>query len=147
MKLEYAYLAEFALAHPDSRVYVIGGGIDRIHVDTLPFRHPSLSLVLKLHFEAAECGVEHHVQVNGSGPGASKLLSNANITLRPELDRAAPNMGTSLHSVLNIQGILITAFGEHVIHVDVGGKRLASVSLQVLNAASRGPAPHSRLLQ
>lgn len=146
MNLEYAYLAEFALAHPDGRVYVIGGGFDRIYIDKVPFRYPQLSLVLKLHFMASECGVEHHVRVSGSGPSGSKLLSRADITVLPGLDASSPGLGASLHSVLNVQGIQITAFGEHLVHLVANGDRLGSVSLQVLNAANRRPSPLARPL-
>jgi len=59
VKITVAMLADQALAHPDGKLYITGGGIRSLNVTTLPARYGQLALALQLVFGPDEVGNQH----------------------------------------------------------------------------------------
>jgi hypothetical protein len=58
MEVAFAFLANFGEITPDGRLNVIGGDIDALNSDEVPFTFPLLCFVAKLLFDPEELGRE-----------------------------------------------------------------------------------------
>jgi hypothetical protein len=131
MKLQFAFLADFALAHPDGKIYVLGGGFDTIFASELPVRHPHLALVMNLQFAPTETGRTYAIEVRPQDSGGEPFLAATTIQATPQRNLQAPSAPVTFQSVLNYQGVQLRAPGEHKFSIVVDGQELVAVPLRV----------------
>ncbi|HLB77276.1 MAG TPA: hypothetical protein VJO72_09605 [Candidatus Dormibacteraeota bacterium] len=136
MKLQFAFLADFALAHPDGKIYVLGGGFDTIYASVLPARHPHLSLVMNLQFAATETGRTYPIEIHAQDSTGAPFLQVMTIEANPQRNLQAPTSPVTFQSVLNFQGVQLRTAGEHTFTILVDGQELAAVPLRVTKVAA-----------
>lgn len=132
MKLQFAFLADFALAHPDGKLYVLGGGFDTVYVPDLPVRHPHLALVLSLRFDASECGRSYVIEIHPKDGRGASFFPTATVQANPQRNPQAPTLAVAFHSVVNFQGVPLKVPGEHLFSLLVDGRELAAIPLRVI---------------
>jgi hypothetical protein len=131
MKVPFAFLADFAVAHPDGKIYVIGGGWDTILVGSLPATHPHLSLVLKFEFTPAECGLQHTITIHPLDADGAPFLQVTTMQAVPQKNPQYPRLPVGLQYVLNVQGLMLTKEGEYIFSILVDGQEAASIPIRV----------------
>ena len=133
MRVPFAFLADFALGHPqDGKVYVIGGGWDTIQVQSLPATHPHLALALKLEFAPAECGQQHTISIHPLDADGAAFLPVASLQVTPQKNPKYPHLPVGVQYVLNIQGLVLSKEGEYAFSILVDGHEAASIPLRVV---------------
>jgi hypothetical protein len=136
MKLQFAFLADFALAHPDGKLYVLGGGFDTLDAAVLPARHPHLSLVMNFQFAANETGRSYAIEIRPQDSTGAPFLQVMTIEASPQRNLQAPTSPVTFQSVLNFQGVQLRTAGEHTFSIVVDGQELAAVPLRVTKIAA-----------
>lgn len=131
MKVALALIAEYALAHPDGRLYITGGGIRTLPFSAFPAKQPRLSLALGIEFLPEEVGRAHAMTIEFVGPEKEQLLRpfEAFLTVPPDIERDAPPY---LHFVYNMENIALPAKGEHSFKVVIDGEDKCTVPLTVV---------------
>ena len=102
MRVRMAMLADFALAHQDGKIYILGGGIEIIRPDNFQYTHPTLSLVSKVEFAASECGRAHTIEVHpldADGKAFDANLRRERLTLEEVLAQARIQQISSLDDI------------------------------------------------
>ncbi len=141
MKVPFAFLADFALGHPDGKIYVIGGGWDTIQVANLPAAHPHLALVLKMEFAPAECGQQHTIAIHPLDADGAPFLPVATMQVTPQKNPKYPHLPVGVQYVLNIQGLLLTKEGEYAFSILVDSQEAASIPLRVVRLEGQPSGP------
>src|SRR5712691_449924 len=121
MRETFAFLADFGLAHPDFKIYVIGGGLDTIQVPSFPAMHPHITLILKLEFTPTECGQQHTIVIHPLDADGAPFLPAATLQVTPQRNPKFPRLPVGLQYVLNIQGLMLTKEGEYAFSIVVDG--------------------------
>lgn len=137
MKVPFAFLADYAVANTDGKIYVIGGGFDSIFVGALPAMHPHMALVVKLEFAPAECGQQHTIAVHPLDADGSPFLPVATMQVTPQKSPQYPHMPATFQYVLNIQGLVLSKEGEYAFSILVDSQEAASIPLRII----RGKPP------
>jgi Family of unknown function (DUF6941) len=127
MEVEYAFLADAAQTSSDGKLYVLGGGIDRIRAKKFPTAHPSMSLVLKLKLHPAECEREHTLEVELWDPDAN--LVGGKVSAKFKAKRQERGRPAFLQLVLNAVQTTFTRPGDFAFQIVIDGQHYRSVSL------------------
>lgn len=138
MRVPFAFLADFGLAHPDGKIYVIGGGLDTIQVPSFPAMHPQITLVLKLEFAPTECGQQHTITIHPLDADGAPFLPAATLQVTPQRNPKYPRLPVGLQYVLNIQGLMLSKEGEYAFSVVVDSQEVVSIPLRIVQSALPG---------
>jgi hypothetical protein len=130
MRVAFAYLADYALAHPDGKVYVVGGGLDTIYALQLPVHQPQLSLVAKIEFMPSECGRQHTVEVHGLDSDGHAFMPSATMQIAPPRNTASPALPSGFQFVFNM-ALLLPRAAEYAFSILVDAAEVASIPLRV----------------
>src|SRR5438132_8623328 len=106
-------LADQALAHPDGKLYITGGGIRSLNVTTLPARYGQLALALQLVFGPDEVGNQHHLRITARQPDGQELRGEASIPITPVVSRLDPHGVTELPVVFTMRDLIFPLQGEY----------------------------------
>jgi hypothetical protein len=131
MEVEFAFLADAAEAAPNQKLYVLGGGIEKIFAPAFPAIHPSLALVLKLKLLPDECDRVHRLVIELWGPNDQQLTPAISGDVTAQRDADDPARPRSVPLVLNILSLQLPQPGEYTFHIVLNGQRLKSVPLVV----------------
>ena len=129
-------LADYALGHPDGKVYIVGGGLEILKPTTMPFVVPNLSFVVKVEFTPAEAGRPRVIEVIPLDSDAHPLSPPARVDVTPQPNREYPGLPVAVQVVLNIRDLKIDRAQTLAFAALVDGHEVASVPLHVL--APRG---------
>jgi uncharacterized protein DUF6941 len=133
MKVRFAFLADYALAHPmDTKLYVIGGGFDTIWAQTFPTRHPQVSLVVRVEFMPAECGRQHTIEIHPLDVDGQPFLPPAKLQVTPQKNPQAPTLPANFALVLNLQGLQLNKPGDYVFSILIDGQEMESLPLHAV---------------
>ncbi len=139
MQLEFAFLADSAQVSSDGKLFVLGGGIDRIFSQQFPTTHPYMSLVLKIQLHSAECDREHGLEVElwdpDGNPIGGKVAGNFS-TPRPP--GGQPSFVQLVMNVLNTE---FRVAGDYAFQVVVDGQLLKTLPLHLEQIAGQPQAP------
>ena len=124
-----ALLADSALAHPDGKMYVLGGGIDMLFTPSVPFQAQPFSLVLKVEFDPVECGRPHTIEVHLLDPDAGEVIPPMKSVLVPQRHPQWPTRKSGVGLVLGLQGITFRRYGDFAFNVLVDGNVQTSLPL------------------
>lgn len=131
MEVEFAFLADAAEATPNQKLYVLGGGIEKIYAPSFPATHPSISLVVKLRLHPIECDRVHHLEIELWGPNAQRLGPTVSGDVMAQRDADDPARPRSVPLVLNILSLHIPEPGEYIFQIVLNGQHMKSVPLIV----------------
>jgi len=128
----FAMLADFALAHPDGKVYILGGGVEILKPPALPFVLPNVSFITKIEFTPAETGRARVLEIVPLDSDGRPLGPRARIDVMPLQSPEYPGLPVSVQFVLNIRDLAIDRAQSLAFAVLVDGHELASVPLHVI---------------
>lgn len=140
MKLVFSFLAEYALAHDDGRVYVIGGGITRLYAESFPYDHPQMSLVARIEFDGAESQGQS-LRVTLVDAAGKETATPGQVSLGWEPGTFAPGEPRAIHIVLSFQQLHFAKAGDYSFHLYVGAqqkRKLGSLQFSVKKGQSAG---------
>lgn len=142
MKLDFAILADAAVAHADGRIYVMGGAFARIKLER-PYRYPQLSIILRLKLTPEEASAPHefeltliHRKTKQVVIGPATLTSGVD-----DGDHANPAINVSVTA----QQVEFKAAGDYEYQIKVDGKRVGKVDLEIVLDAGGEPPTSSGL--
>lgn len=125
-----ALLADFAVAHPDGKLYITGGGLRSLSFGTFPATRPRLALALALEFAGTALQEPHTMSIHAVGPGDEQIIKPIVGTLTPTVPISADQVGYS-HFVTTIDDITFPAEGDYRFEIRIDGERQAEIPLKV----------------
>ncbi|MHB8630514.1 MAG: tetratricopeptide repeat protein [Candidatus Limnocylindria bacterium] len=137
MKLAFALLADYAIAHDqDRKLYMVGGGIRALRFPALPVTHPRLALAVGLELANDELGVAHLISIEAHGPAGEQIAKPVEMALHVPTTEQPP---VYVNFVYNMEGIVFAIEGDYGVTITIDGKRAHEVPLLV--GALPGPVP------
>lgn len=140
MRIAYLLLADHALAADDGRLYLIGGGIDRLGAAQFPVILPHLSLAMKFYLDPAEAMAEHTIQVRLVNPNDKPIISPMGQVLAPSSPLAP--IPSPYHFVYNIRDVPFQDAGHYQLSVEFDQRELGPLPLTI--EVSETPSPSLR---
>jgi hypothetical protein len=134
MKVVLAFLADHAVAHDDGKVYVIGGGVDRLQFKEFPATHPSLALVVKLAFQRAEFGRPLAISLRGVATDGTPIAPVRRITILPQATPSMVGDTVPFPFVHNMHDLVFPNEGLYMFEILANDVELANVELAVVTA-------------
>jgi hypothetical protein len=134
----FAFLADYAYAHPDGRLYVVGGSFTKLFAPEFPFDYPQLALAMKFEFPREAMGEEYPLVVDLSDSRGNSLSTG-------EFTIEVPRLTTpllmadelpSVHAVFVQQQVTFPAEGRYAVDTLLGGNRISSLPLWVVRIPS-----------
>ena len=132
MRALFAMLADFALGHPDGKLYILGGGVEILKPPALPFVVPNISFVAKIEFTPAETGRPRVIEVVPLDSDGRPLGPPARVDVTPQQNPQYPGLPVSVQVVLNIRDLPIERAQSLAFAVLVDGHEVASVPLHII---------------
>jgi hypothetical protein len=129
MQLEFAFLADSAQVSSDSKMFVLGGGIDRISSKQFPATHPYMSLVVKIQLHPAECEREHGLEVDLWDPDGKSI--GAKVTGKFSAQRQAEGRSSYVQLVMNMIGVEFRVPGDYGFQILADGQLLKTLPLRL----------------
>jgi len=136
MEVEYAFLADGAQTSSDGKLYVLGGGIDKIFAKTFPAVHPFMSLVLKTKLHPSECEREHTLELELWDPDGNSI--GGKVSAKFSADRQPGGRPAFMQLVLNIVQVRFERPGDYAFQILIDGQHYKSVSFYLEETA--GPS-------
>lgn len=136
MKLDLALIADHAIAHPDGRLYITGGGFTRIVADHVPHVHPHLSFVIRVSFDSAEINQASVIGVDAWGPHGRPFLQPIRWNLGWDSQVSEAHWVPAVHASFSAQQVIFDVEGIYVFRVSVNGLSLGEVPLEVITRQS-----------
>lgn len=129
MEIDYAFLADAAQVS-EGKLYVLGGGFNRLWARGFPVTHPAMSLVIKISLHAMECDRSHKFEVELWDPDGRRLSQlGGDFFVAIERDRPAKSGLAQL--VLNLQNQQFPVSGDYAFHIAVDGHHLKTLPLSL----------------
>lgn len=125
-------LADMALAHPDGKVYMLGGGVEILKPPVLPFVLPNMSFVTKIEFSPAEAGRPRTIEVVPLDSDGRAITPPTRLDVTPKVNPEHPGLPVSVQLVLNMRDLPLERAQSLAFSVLVDGHEVASVPLHVL---------------
>jgi hypothetical protein len=116
MELDFAVLADGVTPRPDGKLDIFGAGFDTIHAESVPARHPRLTLAVRILVSRHESEHEHRLDVVLQGAdGAELARAHAQVPAMPVevREQIAPGRKVGVGMVLNFDGVVFPAFGDY----------------------------------
>jgi len=136
MDVEYAFLADAAQTSSDGKLYVLGGGIDRIFAKKFPAVHPAMSLVLKMRLHPTECEREHALELELSDPDGNPV--GGKVSAKFEARRQEHGRPAFVQLVLNVLQARFEHAGDYAFQVVIDGQHHKSVSFYLEEPVGAG---------
>lgn len=143
------FIADYAVAHPDRKFYVVGGGIRSLDFTSLPATYERLSLAVLLQFERDEFGSQQVIAIRTHNPSDQSFARGYALAFVPQ-PPSPDDMFVTFPFVYNMTDVRFEGPGEHKFTVSVNGAIVASVPVLVGVAADGLPGigpPWSQELQ
>lgn len=131
MEVEFAFLADAAEATPNQKLYVLGGGIEKLYAPSFPATHPSIALVVKIRLHPIECDRAHQLLIELWGPNAQRVGPTISGEVSAQRDADDPARSRSVPLVLNILSLQFAEPGEYTFQIVLNGQHMKSVPLIV----------------
>lgn len=130
MEVEYSFLADGAQTSSDGKLFVLGGGIDRIFAANFPTTHPYISLVLKLKLDPSECDREHGLEIELWDPDGNPI--GGKVSGKFTGKRAERGEDSFIQLVLNMLGVKFPSAGDYAFKILVDGHHIKTLPLHVV---------------
>jgi hypothetical protein len=124
-------LADAASAMPDGKLYIHGGGITRLTPTQLPWRHPSLALVLRFQIADEDIGRTHEIGLQVVFPDGEE---HAPIAAMPVKPRRAATEGEENYAqaVIQLANLPVETAGFLRFDVTLNGDTIRSLPVAVI---------------
>jgi len=139
MRVVLAFLADYAVAHPDGKIYAMGAGIDWLTFPSFPATQAQLALALKLDFSPEERRHEQTILIKALAEGGDPVLPMFGFGLNPIVPHTANAQRSPFPFVYTIRNLIFSAPGNYRFVVEVGNQEVARVGL-VVDRGSPPPA-------
>ena len=127
MEVEYGFLADGAQTSSDGKLYVLGGGIDRIFAKQFPAVHPMMALVLKIRLHPSECEREHNLELELWDPDGNPI--GGKLTAAFSAGRQEKGRDSFVQLVLNILQQQFPRPGDYGFQIVIDGQHKKTASL------------------
>jgi uncharacterized protein DUF6941 len=124
----YATAAEFA---PDGKLYLLGGGLEFLHVRELPAT-ASLALVVRLGVRPEECGHEHTLAIDFLSPSGQPVFPPRQVQFAPTRHPIHPERDTYMSFAVNFPGTIFSEAGEYAVRLSVDGRAVGQMAFDVV---------------
>lgn len=131
MRLESLLLADHAVAAPDGKLYINGGGITRLSPPSVPFAIPFLSVVLRFEVSKSDGG-EHSLLIRLRDPQGVDLLPLDPREIPVTVPPVPGDEETYLQLVLSFGGLPLLTFGTHALIIELDGRPVREMKLPVV---------------
>ena len=121
-----ALFADSAIAHPDGKLYLMGGGVHRVQFGAFPATQPRLALALGIELSADETDMSHTVTIEATNATIMKPLV---ISFSVSRDERGPGELYYVHLVANIDGLVLPAGGVYRFAISIDGTELETLDL------------------
>lgn len=140
-KVLIALLADFALAHPDGKFYITGGGIETLRFASFPAAYPHLSLALKIEFGPGARTQQHIIEVRPTGPQSEPFARRLTVSYAPIAGGGPqPDEPTTVQFVYNVDNVSFPVEGPYQFAVVVDGHEAVIVPVRArLSPEAEGP--------
>ena len=129
MRVDFAFLCD-AATESAGKLFALGIGIDHLQVRELPARHPRLTFVARLSFDASEGGRRRFqirfVDADGRAVTAA-VDGELAVTVPPGVTEAKANL------IVDLVNLEFTAQGPHELSLLVGDDEVVTLPLEVVN--------------
>jgi hypothetical protein len=125
-------LADAATAPADNKLYIHGGGWNRIFTPAVPTTHPSLAVVLIIEVDYSEALIDHHgvVELTKEGePAGTKAEFTFKTGHSPMSIRGEPAM---IPTTITFPGLQFAAFGTYEWVVTIDDEILARLPMTLV---------------
>ena len=128
MEVDFAFISDYA-EESGGKLHALGIGIDTIHAQEVPTRHPQLTMVAQIRYSAAEAG-SHRLEVRGFDADGQDIVDR----VEGELPFPPVSGGTSgtARVLVNLVGVEFPAYGDHSFHLVIGGLEVSRSSVRVV---------------
>lgn len=131
MRVAVALLCDAAMANPDGKLYIIGGGIDTLFTSAVPWNAQPFALALKIEFSPSEADRPHTVEVQLVDPDGHSIFPAMKSLVVPKRHSAHPTRLIGANLVMNLFGVPIQEYGDHAFHILVDGVEQLSLPLYI----------------
>jgi len=131
MNVPYALTATAAETTSDGRIWVLGGDFDTLGSSQFPLTLPTITLLLKVSFEPAECGAVHRLRIELWDQDGTVIQSPFTTEFTPQRNVQFPTRPAGSVIALNMQGLSFPNPGDYAFHVLVDDHQMARVPLYV----------------
>lgn len=129
MEVDFAFVADAAVATPDNKISVLGAGFEDLRLSAYPGALATLALVVKLRFHPAECDREHAVEIELWDPNGGRIGPPMHVKVTPKRHANDAARSVSFPLVLTYQQLVFPAPGTYDFHIVIGGTHLRQVSI------------------
>lgn len=143
MRVDIAAVADYASVTQEGKL-VIGGAFDRIVAMQLPWRHPTMSLVLRVGLEPddpREFTIAAHCMDADGHPVVPPMEQ------RVQLPLDAGSYGPSANLLFTMNGVQFAEAGRYAFEVFADGAHVATVPFEVVVTPGGASAPGSVTMQ
>ena len=138
MRVPLALLADYALAHPDGKLYVTGGGIRSLPFAAFPATQPRLAIALGIEVAGAELGKTHSLAIEATGPTADLVVKPITVSFLVPPRAGNPADSGYVHFVSNMENVSFAAAGRYAFSVAIDGENLAELTLEAVQTSGDG---------
>lgn len=131
MRVVLAFLADYAVAHPDGKVYSMGAGIDRLAFSNFPASQPQLAVVLKLDFTKEERRREQTIQIKGLSDKDHPFLPMFGFAINPIVPVRSPQEHLPFPFVYTVRNLIFATPGDYRFILEVSNQEVATIPLAV----------------
>ena len=138
MEVEFAFLADAAQAI-NNKLYVLGGGFDRIFAERFPAIHPNIAFVLKLKLHSTEAERQHSLEIELWNPDGQRIGGSLSAVFTAQRHQEDPAQPIFVQLVLNIANLALPAPGDYDFHVIINREHRKAVPLSVRQVPGAAP--------
>lgn len=132
MQVDFAFLADAAVATPDGKISAIGLGFENIGVPEFPATLRDMAFAVRLFIHPAECNREHTLGIQLWNPDGAIMDVQVEATFTAGKNPTNPTGNASLPLVLNLRDTVFPVPGSYAFHVIVDGTHLKEVPLHIM---------------
>ncbi len=132
MQVDFAFLADAAVATPDGKISAIGLGFEDIGVPDFPATLQNMAFAVRLFIHPAECDREHTLSIQLWNPDGAIMDVHVEATFTSAKKVTNPTGNASLLLVLNLRDTVFPVPGSYAFHVIVDGTHLKEVPLHLM---------------
>lgn len=128
MKVEYVFVADYAVATDDGRFNAIGAGLRFVAVPQFPHTFPNLSFLVSLLFDEDEVNKHFKLEMTLVGPEGAVVLGPVDWDILPATTVGEEGLAVVVATVSG-QHVQFTQPGEYTVVVEVDGELQATLPI------------------